>query len=78
MSPSVSTGGQDTVVRQVWLSVAIQTPVNCHCQLEEHLGASGEVIGESTVAVVPSCTVVGVSHFLSTCCVCLLLTVVKY
>jgi len=35
LSPSVSTGGWDTVVRQVQWSVAIQTPVNYHCQLEE-------------------------------------------
>ena len=36
MPPSVSTGDQDTVVRQVQYSTAVQTPVNCHCQLEEH------------------------------------------
>jgi len=33
---SVSTGGRDTVVRQVQWSAAVQTPVNYHCQLEEH------------------------------------------
>jgi len=36
LSPSVSTGGRDTVVRQVQWSAAVQTPVNYHCQLEEH------------------------------------------
>jgi len=34
--PSVSTGGRDTVVRQVQWSAAVQTPVNYHCHLEEH------------------------------------------
>ena len=36
LSPRVSTGGRDTVVRQVQWSAAVQTPVNYHCQLEEH------------------------------------------
>jgi len=36
LSPSVSTGGRETVVRQVQWSAAVQTPVNYHCQLEEH------------------------------------------
>jgi len=36
MPPTVSTGGRDTVVGQVQWSAAVQTPVNCHCQLEEH------------------------------------------
>jgi len=36
LSPSVSTGGRDTAVRQVQWSAAVQTPVNYHCQLEEH------------------------------------------
>jgi len=36
LSPSVSTGGRNTVVRQVQWSAAVQTPVNYHCQLEEH------------------------------------------
>jgi len=36
LSPSVSTGGRDTVVGQVQWSTAVQTPVNYHCQLEEH------------------------------------------
>jgi len=33
--PNVSTGGRDKV-RQVQWNVAVQTPVNCLCQLEEH------------------------------------------
>ena len=37
LSPSVSTGGRDTVVRQVQWSAAVQTRVNCHCQLEDYL-----------------------------------------
>jgi len=37
LSPSVSTGSRDTVDRQVQWSAAVQTPVNYHCQLEEHL-----------------------------------------
>ena len=32
MPPSVSTGGRDTVVRQVQWSAAVQTQVNYHCQ----------------------------------------------
>jgi len=36
LSPSVSIGGRDTVVGQVQWSSAVQTPVNCHCQTEEH------------------------------------------
>jgi len=36
MPPSVSTGGRNAVVRQVWQCIAVQTPVNCHCQLEKH------------------------------------------
>jgi len=35
LSPNVSTGSRDTVVRQVQWSVAV-IPVNYHCQLEEH------------------------------------------
>jgi len=34
--PSVDTGGRNAEVRQVRLCAAIQTPVNCHCQLEKH------------------------------------------
>jgi len=33
---SVDTGGLNTVVRQVQRCAAVQTPVNCHCQLEKH------------------------------------------
>ena len=33
---SVDTGGQNAVVRQVRRCAAVQTPVNCHCQLEKH------------------------------------------
>ena len=36
MPPSVSTGDRDAVVRQVRWCAAVQTPMNCHCQLEEH------------------------------------------
>jgi len=34
--PSVDTGGRNAVVRQVRRCAAVQTPVNCHCQLEKH------------------------------------------
>jgi len=34
--PSVDIGGQNAVVRQVRRYAAVQTPVNCHCQLEKH------------------------------------------
>jgi len=34
--PSVSTGGRNAVVREVRRCAAIQTPVNCHCQLKKH------------------------------------------
>jgi len=34
--PSVDTGGRNAVVRQVRRCTAVQTPVNCHCQLEKH------------------------------------------
>ena len=34
--PSVDTGGRDAVVRQVRRCAAVQTQVNCHCQLEKH------------------------------------------
>ena len=37
MPPSVSTGDWDAIVRQVRWCAAVQTPVNCHCQLEDHL-----------------------------------------
>jgi len=36
MPPSDSTGHRDAVVRQVQLCAAVQTPINQHCQLEEH------------------------------------------
>ena len=36
MLPSVDTGGRNAVVRQVRRCAAVQTPVNCHCQLEKH------------------------------------------
>ena len=36
MLPSVDTCGQNAVVRQVRRCAAVQTPVNCHCQLEQH------------------------------------------
>ena len=32
--PTVDTGGLNTVVRRQ--CAAVQTPVNCHCQLEKH------------------------------------------
>jgi len=34
--PSVSTSGLGTVVLQVRWNATVQTPVNYHCQLEEH------------------------------------------
>ena len=36
MSPRVSTGDRDAVVRQVRWCVAVQISVNSHCQLEKH------------------------------------------
>jgi len=33
MAPRVSTGDRDAVVRQVRWCAAVQTSVNCHCQL---------------------------------------------
>ena len=36
MQPSDSTGDWDTIVRQIRWCAAVQTPVNCHCQLEDH------------------------------------------
>jgi len=41
---SVSTGDRNAVVRQVWWCVAIQTLMNCHSQLEEHLVADLEPV----------------------------------
>jgi len=35
LSPSVSIGGRDTVVRHVQWSATVQTPVNYHCQPQE-------------------------------------------
>ena len=37
MLSSVSTGGRNAVVRRAGRCAAVQTPVNCHCQLEKHL-----------------------------------------
>jgi len=34
--PSVDTGGRNAVVQQVRRCADVQTPVNCHCQLEKH------------------------------------------
>ena len=34
--PSVDTDGRNTAVRQVRRCAAVQTPMNCHCQLEKH------------------------------------------
>ena len=36
MLPSVDTSDRNAVVRQVRRCTAVQTPVNCHCQLEKH------------------------------------------
>jgi len=36
MPPRVSTGDRDAVLRQIRWCAAIQTLVNCHCQLEEN------------------------------------------
>ena len=36
MPPRVSTGDRDAVLRQIRWCAAVQTPVNCHCQLEEN------------------------------------------
>jgi len=36
MLPSVDTRDRDAVVRQVRWCAAVQTSVNCHCQLEKH------------------------------------------
>jgi len=36
MSPRVSTGDQDAVLRQIRWCAAVQTLVNCHCKLEEN------------------------------------------
>jgi len=36
MPPSVSTGDWDAIVQQIRWCTAVQTPVNCHCQLEDH------------------------------------------
>jgi len=35
MPPRVSTGDRDAVLRQIRWCAAVQTLVNCHCQLEE-------------------------------------------
>ena len=34
--PSVDTGGRNAVARHIRRCAAVQTPVNCHCQLEKH------------------------------------------
>jgi len=36
MTPSVSTGDRDSVVRQVLWRAAVQTRMTCHRQLEKH------------------------------------------
>ena len=36
MPPRVSTGDRDAVLRQIRWCSAVQTLVNCHCQLEEN------------------------------------------
>jgi len=36
MPPRVSTGDRDAVLRQIRWCAAVQTLVNCHCQLEEN------------------------------------------
>ena len=36
MTPSDSTGDRYAIVRQVPWCAAVQTPMNCHCQLEDH------------------------------------------
>ena len=37
MPPHVSNGDRNAVLRQIRWCVAVQTLVNCHCQLEENL-----------------------------------------
>jgi len=37
MPARVSTGDRDAVFRQIRWCAAVQTQVNCHCQLEENL-----------------------------------------
>ena len=36
MPPRVSTGDRDAVLRQIRWFAAVQTLLNCHCQLEEN------------------------------------------
>ena len=36
MPPGVSTGDRDAVLRLIRWCAAVQTPVNCHCKLEEN------------------------------------------
>ena len=36
MPPRVSTGDRDAVLRQIRWCTAVQTLVNCHCQLDEN------------------------------------------
>ena len=36
MPARVSTGDRDAVLRQIRLCAAVQTLVNCHCQLDEN------------------------------------------
>jgi len=36
MPPRVSTGDRDAVLRQIRWCAAVQTLVNCHCQLDEN------------------------------------------
>ena len=45
MPPSVSTHGDgDALVRQVRWCAAVQTPINCHCQLEEYQVGDVELV----------------------------------
>ena len=36
MPPSVSTGDRDAIVRQARWCAAVQTPMNCHSELEKY------------------------------------------
>ena len=44
MPPRVSTGDRDTVLRQIRWCAAVQTLVNCHCQLEENPAGNVEPV----------------------------------
>ena len=43
MPPRVSTGDRDAVLRQIRWCAAVQTPVNCHCKLEQNPVGDGNV-----------------------------------